>query len=414
MIAEIITIGDEILIGQVVDTNAAFIAGELNKIGIQVGKITSVSDNHEQIITSLRDASRHSGLVIMTGGLGPTNDDITKQALAEYFNAKLVLNADVLDHIKTLLSGRGREVNDRNIRQAELPDHCRVLHNASGTAQGMWFEKNNTIFVSLPGVPFEMKAIVTETMLPMIKEAFHLPPIQHYTVLTHGLAESAMAEKISSWEKNLSASVRLAYLPSPGILRLRLSVFDPDPADASHHLAKEVSRLKEIIGDYIFGINDETLEEITGRLLRQKGYTLSVAESCTGGKIASMITAVPGCSDYFTGSVTAYSNTSKCELLGVNPDSIKTYGAVSQFVAEEMARGARKRFGTDIALATTGIAGPSGGTAEKPIGTTWIAISTAASTRAEKFNFGEHRGRNIKKAAIEALFMLRETLIRST
>jgi len=412
MLAEIITIGDEILIGQVIDTNSAFLADELNKIGIRVGQITSIRDDRDCIINALNEASQRAGLVVITGGLGPTSDDITKQTLTEYFNAKLVLNAAVLEHIKSLLTARGVEVNDRNVSQAELPDQCRLLHNASGTAQGMWFEKNNTVFISLPGVPYEMKAIMTDYALPMIKVAFRLPPIQHYTILTHGLAESAMAVKIASWEQHLPPQVKLAYLPSPGILRLRLSAFNPVDNNGNALLAKEILKLESLIPEYIFGYNDDTLEAVTGNLLRQKKCHLSVAESCTGGKIASMITGVPGCSDYFLGSVTSYSNESKCKLLGVDPESIRIHGAVSQAVAEEMARGVRERFSAEISMAVTGIAGPAGGTSEKPVGTTWIAVSTADSTRAEKFNFGEHRGRNIHKAAIAALFMLRSELIR--
>jgi len=412
MLAEIITIGDEILIGQVIDTNSAFLADELNKIGIRVGQITSIRDDRDCIINALNEASQRAGLVVITGGLGPTSDDITKQTLTEYFNAKLVLNAAVLEHIKSLLTARGVEVNDRNVSQAELPDQCRLLHNASGTPQGMWFERNNTVFISLPGVPYEMKAIMTDYALPMIKVAFRLPPIQHYTILTHGLAESAMAVKIASWEQHLPPQVKLAYLPSPGILRLRLSAFNPVDNNGNALLAKEILKLESLIPEYIFGYNDDTLEAVTGNLLRQKKCHLSVAESCTGGKIASMITGVPGCSDYFLGSVTSYSNESKCKLLGVDPESIRIHGAVSQAVAEEMARGVRERFSAEISMAVTGIAGPAGGTSEKPVGTTWIAISTADSTRAEKFSFGEHRGRNIHKAAIAGLFMLRSELIR--
>ena len=412
MLAEIITIGDEILIGQVIDTNSAFLADELNKIGFRVGQITSIRDDRDCIINALNEASQRARLVVITGGLGPTSDDITKQTLTEYFSAKLVLNTAVLEHIKSLLTARGVEVNDHNVRQAELPDHCRLLHNASGTAQGMWFEKNNTVFISLPGVPYEMKAIMTDYAIPMIRETFRLPPIQHYTILTHGLAESAMAAKIASWEQHLPPPVKLAYLPSPGILRLRLSVFNPVDNDGNALLTKEISKLESLIQEYIFGYNDDTIEAVTGNLLRQKKRHLSVAESCTGGKIASMITGVPGCSDYFLGSVTTYSNESKCSLLGVDPESIRIHGAVSQAVVEEMAHGVRKRFSAEISIAVTGIAGPAGGTSEKPVGTTWIAVSTMDSTRTEKFSFGEHRGRNIHKAAIAALFMLRSELIR--
>ncbi|MBP1668246.1 MAG: damage-inducible protein CinA [Bacteroidetes bacterium] len=412
MLAEIITIGDEILIGQVVDTNSAFLAAELNKVGIRVGQITSISDQRNPILTALDEAAKRAGLVVITGGLGPTSDDITKQTLADYFHTKLALKKEVLDHIRNLLAARGVEVNDRNIRQAELPESCRLLHNASGTAQGMWFEKKGTVFISLPGVPYEMESIMKDYALPQIKEFFHLPPLRHITVLTHGLAESAMAMKIEPWEKALPASVRLAYLPSPGILRLRLSCFDPERKNGPELVTEELAKLRRLISEYIFGYDNDTIEEVTGRLLREKKRTLAVAESCTGGKIASLITSVPGCSDYFLGSVTAYSNTSKCAILGVNQASIQSHGAVSQAVVEEMARGARERFGADISIATTGIAGPSGGSVDKPVGTTWIAVATDHIVRSEKFILGEHRGRNISKAAVAALFMLRKELMR--
>jgi nicotinamide-nucleotide amidase len=412
MLAEIITIGEEILIGQVIDTNSAFIAGELNKIGVRVGQITSISDDREQIITTLGEASKRARLIIITGGLGPTSDDITKQTLTEYFNAKLVLNSSVLDHIQNLLTARGVEISERNIKQAELPDKCKLLHNAVGTAQGMWFEKDECIFISLPGVPFEMKAIITEYVIPGIRDRFKLPVIRHETILTHGMAESSLATKIEPWEKKLPVSVKLAYLPSPGILRLRLSATGTNPAKVSRQLEEEFASLKLLIGDQIFGYNNDTIEQVVGELLKQKNLSLSVAESCTGGKIAELVTAVPGCSEYFYGSVVAYSNESKCTLLGVKPDSIDSHGAVSKQVVEEMAQGVRSRFQTDISVATTGIAGPSGGTREKPLGTTWIAVSTAKSTVSSKFNFGEHRGRNIQKAAIAALFMLRMELLK--
>jgi len=414
MLAEIITIGDEILIGQVVDTNSAFLAAEMNKAGIRVGQITSVSDQRETILTALDDAVTRAGLVLITGGLGPTSDDITKQTLAEYFGTRLVLNRKVLEHINNLLKSRGVDVNERNIRQAELPESCRLLHNASGTAQGMWFEKDGKVFISLPGVPFEMESIMKDYAIPGIKEFFQLPPLHHLTILTHGLAESVMAVKIESWENALPSSVRLAYLPSPGILRLRLSCYDPELSNGKELLTEEAAKLQLLISEYIFGYDNDTIEEVTGKLLREKKRTLAVAESCTGGKIASLITSVPGCSDYFLGSVTAYSNESKCKMLGVDPASIQAHGAVSRTVVEAMAHGAQIRFGADISVATSGIAGPSGGSREKPVGTTWIAVATEQTMRSEKFNLGEHRGRNIQKATVAALFMLHRELMLLT
>jgi nicotinamide-nucleotide amidase len=411
MLAEIITIGDEILIGQVVDTNSAFLARELNKIGIRVGQITSTGDSRKQIIEALDDASRRANIVLITGGLGPTSDDITRQTLAEYFDTVLEMHHDVLDHIKTLLSSRGIEVNDRNVRQAELPRNCRLLHNTLGTAQGMWFEKNKVVFIFMPGVPFEMEAIMRDHGIPMLRDAFSLSPVQHLTILTHGLPESTMAARIESWEKALPTYIKLAYLPSPGILRLRMSYYEQDLKGGREILSRELSGLKNFISDYIFGYDDDTLEVLVGNLLRKKKLTLTIAESCTGGKIASMITSVAGCSEYFSGSVISYSNDSKCNLLGVKTASIKDHGAVSKAVVEEMAVGVRERFGADMSVATSGIAGPSGGTQEKPVGTTWIAVSSKASTISEKFTFGNQRDINIQRAAIEALFMLRKELL---
>jgi nicotinamide-nucleotide amidase len=411
MHAEIITIGEEILIGQVIDTNSAFLAEELNKIGIKIAQITSISDDWNHIHAALNAAFERSSLILTTGGLGPTSDDITKHALAAYFNNPLVRNDAVLDHIRLLLASRGVEMNERNIRQADLPYPCRLLHNAAGTAQGMMFEKDEKVLIALPGVPFEMKAIMTDYALPILRSKFNLPPISHLTLLTHGLAESAMAARIESWERSLPAEIRLAYLPSPGLLRLRLSASGRDTEMLDRLLLNESEKLKMLIGEYVFGYNDDTIEQIVGELLREKGYTLAIAESCTGGKIASMITSVSGSSDYFCGSITAYSNKSKCDLLNVKSGSLTDYGAVSEVVAKEMAVGVRQRFGAEISVATTGIAGPTGGTIEKPVGTVWIGISTEKGVKAERFSFGEHRGRNIQKAAVAALFLVRKELL---
>jgi nicotinamide-nucleotide amidase len=410
--AEIITIGDEILIGQVVDTNSAYLATELNLLGISVIQITSVPDKADRIIKALDEAKTRARLVILTGGIGPTSDDITKQTLAKYFDSDLVENPAVLEQIQALLHTRGLTINERNKKQAELPDNCEILHNSAGTAQGMWFSQDSVIFVSLPGVPYEMKAIYSEELEPRLKERFKLPAIHHVTVLTHGVPESQMAGLIKDWEDSLPSDMKLAYLPSPGLLRLRISgQTTGNPEILKSRMDNEVEKLNEIIGTYIFGYNNDKLEEIVGKLLKDKKLTLSVAESCTGGMISGLITSVPGSSVYYKGGVVAYSNEIKIKFLDVSPYTLMMNGAVSQAIVEQMASGALQRFESDLAVAVTGIAGPTGGTAEKPVGTTWIAVASKKRIISSVYNFGEERGRNIQKAAIAALFMLRREII---
>src|SRR5512133_2690018 len=412
MNAEIITIGDELLIGQVIDTNSAFLASELNQIGISVIQITSVPDIKINILIALEAASQRAEIIIITGGLGPTSDDITKPALAEYFGSKLVINPHAVDSIRLLLESRGVLLNERNLKQAELPDNCEVLHNSAGTAQGMWFNQNGKVYVSLPGVPYEMKAIWEEELKSKLSERFPLPAIQHITLLTHGVPESVMADNIRDWETALPSNMKLAYLPSPGILRLRITgKTEGSASELKTQLEQEADKLKTIIGKPVFGMNDEKLEIIIGNLLKDKKLTICAAESCTGGTISAMITSVPGSSDYFKGGIVTYSNEAKTSELSVSPYSIIMNGAVSQQVVEQMADGARKKFNTDYAVAVSGIAGPSGGTEQKPVGTTWIAVATPKTIVANVYNFGEERGRNIQKAAIAALFMLREEIM---
>ena len=411
MNAEIITIGDEILIGQVIDTNSAYLAVELNKLGISLVQITSIPDQSDAIIQSLNAAKSRAQLVITTGGLGPTSDDITKQTLAAYFGAKLVERPDVVEHIRTLLGSRGVNMNERNRRQAELPDNCRLLYNSAGTAQGMWFDKDGCIFIALPGVPFEMKAIFHEQLESNLRITFQLPAIHHITVLTHGVPESEMAGRIQPWEEQLPSGIKLAYLPSPGLLRLRLTGRTTGPHDELvRQMQAEVHKLEAIIGKEIYGYNNDTLELVVGNLLLGKNMTMSVAESCTGGVISSMVTSVPGSSAYYKGGIIAYSNDVKASELNVSPYTIMMNGAVSQPVVEQMAEGARTRLNTDFSVAVSGVAGPSGGTSEKPVGTTWIAVSSKKRVVSHLYNFGEDRGRNMQKAAIAALFMLRNEI----
>jgi nicotinamide-nucleotide amidase len=409
--AEIITIGDEILIGQVVDTNSAFLATELNKLGISVIQISSVPDIRENIIKALDDAKGRAGLVITTGGLGPTSDDITKPVLAEYFKTRLVENPAVVEHIRSLMTLRGGVMNERGRKQAELPEHCELLHNPVGSAQGMWFIRDNIHFISLPGVPYEMKAIFSEEMAHRLKERFALPHIHHITLLTHGVPESVMADMIHDWETNLPCELKLAYLPSPGLLRLRITGKSDDPGeDLIATMEEERNKLEEIIGRHIYGYNEENLEEIVGAMLKEHGFTLSLAESCTGGAISKLITSVPGSSAYYKGGIVAYSNEIKTGELNVSPYTLMVNGAVSQAVVEQMAEGIRSRYNTVFSVAVSGVAGPTGGTAEKPVGTTWIAVASKKRIISAVHNFGEDRGRNIQKASIAALFMLRNEI----
>ena len=409
MKASIITIGDEILIGQIVDTNSAWIAEEFNNFGIDVYRIISVSDNKDDIIKVLNENLQLVDIIIFTGGLGPTNDDITKKVLNEYFGGKLVFHEQTLDHINTLFKLRGIKVNELNKSQALLPDNCTVLPNVHGTAPGMWFEKDNKIVVSLPGVPYEMKTIILEHVIPALKLRFDLPVILHKTVLTQGIAESILAEKLNNWEKDLQ-NIKVAYLPSPGKVRIRLTVQGNDKNNLKQMIDKNILLLNNIIGEYIYGYDDDTLENIIGKLLIREGKTLSTAESCTGGAVASIITSVSGSSKYFKGSVVAYDNMLKINTLNVKGEDILNFGAVSEQVVSQMANGVMDLFNTDYAIATSGIAGPTGGTPEKPVGTVWIAVCSKEKTITKKFMFGDHRGRNITRSVLSSLNMLRKLI----
>ncbi|HNX44076.1 MAG TPA: competence/damage-inducible protein A [Bacteroidales bacterium] len=413
MTAEIITIGDELLIGQVVDTNSAWMAEKLNEFGILVRQITSISDDREHILNTLREASQRAEVILITGGLGPTKDDITKTTLCEYFGSTMVFSETAYEDVRHLFRSRGLPVTGLNRGQAMVPECCTVIPNHNGTAPGMWFEKNSVIYVSMPGVPFEMKALMTGEILPRL-ESKSENAIMHRTLLTEGIGESFLADRIESWENQLPSHIKLAYLPQPGIVRLRLSARGTDKKKLGDELQKAVDGLLPLAGEFIFGEGDDTLEEVVGKLLREKGCTLATAESCTGGYIAHLITSIAGSSDYFKGSVVAYANEIKEKLLGVKPRTLAQHGAVSSETVKEMAEGARERFTVDYAIATSGVAGPSGGTPEKPVGTTWIAVASPLGTVTRKFILGEHRGRNIQRAAISALSMLRKIMIEQS
>ncbi len=411
MTADIITIGDEILIGQIIDSNSAWIAQQLEQNGFKIRQITSVSDQKQHIIKILDAASKESDLIIITGGLGPTDDDITKQTLAEYFDTELITNQEILKKLEAFVAAKGLTMNKRNRKQAELPKSCTLLPNDNGTAGGMWFERKSKVFISMPGVPFEMKAMFTNYALPKLTAHFKTPQIIHKTVLTFGIPESNLAGILEDWETNLNEKIKLAYLPSPERLRLRLSMVCDTVEKAEAILTAEIEKLKALIGKAIFGYGDLFLQDVIGDILKANKATLATAESCTGGNISRLITSVPGSSAYFKGAVTAYSNEIKERVLGVKSETLMTHGAVSQETVKEMAQGLLKLFQTDYAIAVSGIAGPGGATKDKPVGTTWIAVADKDKIIAKRYVFGQNRTVNIRRASSKAIDMLRKFIL---
>lgn len=411
MKAEIITIGDELLIGQTIDTNSAWIGAEMSRLGFRIVQMTSISDNKDEIISTLTGKTGKSDVIIITGGLGPTSDDITKQTLCQFFGTRLVFNEEVFRGIEQMMQRRNWPMNMSNRKQAEVPESCRVLTNDVGTAPGMWFEKEGTIFISMPGVPHEMKHIMREHVIPELQRRFRSQTIIHSNIMTYGTSESRLAEKLTGFEKELPLFIKLAYLPSFGVIKLRLTATGDNGHQLSEAIEDQVKKLYVIIPEYIYGENEESLEMATGRLLAERGASLSVAESCTGGEISHLITTVPGSSVYFRGSVIAYANSVKTQLLGVPPDIIAINGAVSKETVELMAAGVRKLFNTDFAVASTGIAGPDGGTTEKPVGIVWIAVADSGRVISEKFIYGNDRVINIRRFSFAALNMLRKQII---
>jgi nicotinamide-nucleotide amidase len=412
MKAEIITIGDELLIGQVVDTNSAYIATKLNEAGIYVHQITSVSDNKEHIIEALGNAAQKADIILITGGLGPTNDDITKLTLCEYFKVGLRFDEEAYKDVEHMFKVRGREVTEVNRKQAELPENCVALRNKNGTAPGMWFDVNGKIYISMPGVPYEMKALMEDEVIPKLQNQFTLPVIVHRNVLTIGIGESFLAEKIAAWEASLANDkIKLAYLPSIGMVRLRLSTTGEDRNLLEKNVQRKINELQSLVGEFIFGYETDTLQEIVGKVLKERKQTIATAESCTGGYISHLITSIAGSSDYYVGSVITYSYEIKTLELNINADLLNTKGAVSQEVVEQMASEVRRKFKTDYSIAVSGIAGPSGGTPEKPVGTVWIAIATPQRVFSKRFQFANNRLRNIQMTANAALNLLRKDLL---
>jgi nicotinamide-nucleotide amidase len=414
MKATIVTIGDEILIGQIVDTNSAFIAKSLDRIGVEISEIISISDSKDHILETFSKLQNTVDLVIITGGLGPTKDDVTKKTFCDYFEDTLVIDEAVLVHVTQLIEGYfKRKITQINIDQALVPSKCTVFHNQVGTAPGMWMKKGNTVFVSLPGVPFEMQYLMENEVVPKVIKEYKRPYIIHKTILTYGQGESLVAERIEQWEDSLPDFLKLAYLPSPGKLRLRLSARGTDKVKLEKVIEEYVGSLDAIIHDIIVGFEeDETIEVVLGRLLAKQNKTLSTAESCTGGKIAQTLTAVPGASKYFKGSVVSYDTAVKIEVLGLSESLIEEHTVVSAAVASAMALNVKRIMKTDYAIATTGNAGPTKEEGKAEVGTVFIALATPNGVIVEEFNFGQPREKVIDRAVVKSLEILQKEILK--
>jgi len=410
MLAEIITIGDEILIGQIVDTNSAWMAGELNNIGIRVKQISSVSDDRLHILTALAEAGSRADIILVTGGLGPTKDDITKKTIAEYFNVKLVENKAALDNVIAIFARYNRPLLEVNRLQAQVPENCDVILNKNGTAPGMWFNEGSKIYISMPGVPHEMMYMMEEDVLPRLKSSLKLPVIIHKTILTVGEGESFLAERIADIEDSLPSYIKLAYLPKLGQVRLRLSAYGEDEAFLREKVNEFATKIVERVANVVAAEEDIPIEKAILNFMTEKGLTLSLAESCTGGYISHLITQHAGSSKVFLGGIVSYSNGLKESVLGVKNETLEQFGAVSRETVTEMAEGALLNFKSGYALAVTGIAGPDGGTPDKPVGTIWIAVATVNKIVAKKLTFGNKRRQNIERSAIAGLNMLNTLL----
>jgi nicotinamide-nucleotide amidase len=412
MNAEIITIGDELLIGQVIDTNSAWLGQQLSGLGIKLCYKSSISDNKVAILNALKDAELRSDIIILTGGLGPTKDDITKVTICEYFNTSLVQNDKVLEWVQSIFRFRKMPMLDVNNMQALVPANCEILWNKNGTAPGMWFDVNDKIFISLPGVPFEMKTIFEEEAVPKINSKFKLPSIFHRTLQTVSIGESFLAKKIEDIENSLPSYIKLAYLPSVGAVRLRFSAYGEDKISLEKEVEEYVKQVYEKISDHIYGEGDASLTQTLGNLLKERKQTISTAESCTGGYIAHQLTSVPGSSSYFMGSIVCYANKIKAQELGVSEDILRNNGAVSEECVMQMAQAVRLKMNTTFGISCSGIAGPDGGTNDKPLGTVWIAIASEKETLAQVFNFGDNRERTIHRTGLMAMDMLRKKILK--
>ncbi|WP_080240246.1 competence/damage-inducible protein A [Spirosoma rigui] len=409
--AEVITIGDEILFGQITDTNTQWIGTELTNIGMRVTRKSSIGDQADAILQILNEAHQRADVIILTGGLGPTKDDITKKTLCTYFGVGMVRNETALALVTSFFEKRGREMTDLNRGQADLPANAEYIQNDWGTAPGMWFNHQGRVYISLPGVPFEMKHLMTNRMLPKLRETFALPIIRHKMIRTIGVGESFLAERIEGWEDALPSHIKLAYLPHFGQVRLRLTATGTDDALIDRELAEQVAKVMPLIEKNVYGYDNDELETVVGQLLAGNGLTLGIAESCTGGYVSAQITKVPGSSAYFKGSIVSYSNDVKVSQLGVKADALAQHGAVSEETIRQMAEGVRRALGTTFGIATSGIAGPDGGTPDKPVGTVWIACAGEQRTVTRLLKLGQYRDQNIQLTATYVLNMLREELI---
>lgn len=411
--AEVLTIGDEILFGQITDTNTQWIGTELTNIGIRPVRKTSVGDNAEEILAVLGEAVARVDVLIITGGLGPTKDDITKHALCEFFGTELEINESALALITDFFTRRGRAMTELNRQQAALPQNCFYLQNDWGTAPGMWFEQAGKVVISLPGVPFEMKSLMTQRVLPRLLAFFKPPLIKHKIIRTIGIGESTLAETIEVWEDSLPPHIKLAYLPHFGQVRLRLTATGDDDEQLASELAYETERVMPLVEKWVYGYDNDELETITGKLLMAEHATVSTAESCTGGFVAHKITSIPGSSRYFTGSVVAYDNDVKMNTLGVSMDDLLEHGAVSEQAVKAMAEGVRRLMHTTYGIATSGVAGPDGGSPEKPVGTIWIACASPTETTARHLTLTKHRSVNIELTATYVLDLLRKSILKN-
>ena len=405
--AEVITIGDELLYGQTVDTNTQWMGQELNRIGVKIIRKTSIGDRKEDIVSALDEATSRADIVLITGGLGPTKDDITKTTLAEYFDTPITLRPQALADLKALFAERNFPLTALNEQQAALPERCIMVPNTMGTAPGMWFEDDGKVYVSMPGVPYEMKTMMTRTVLPRLQETFALPVIVHQMIQTVGIGESWLSEKIADWETALPKHIKLAYLPSFGKVKLRLTAVGDNMLDLERDVAEQAKQVEPLIKKYVFGYGDISLEEAIGRDLVEAGKTLALAESCTGGFVAHAVTSVPGSSRYFRGGLIPYDNALKIDPLGVREETLRQHGAVSEETVREMAENVRKLLRSDVGLATSGIAGPGGGTPDKPVGTIWIALADASTTVAKKLTLSKDRSVNVRRTSVAVLNLLR-------
>ena len=409
--ASIITIGDELLIGQVIDTNSAWMAQELNKSGIRVVRRVAAGDVADEIWTALDEEQKHADIILITGGLGPTADDITKPLLCKYFGGKMIVNEEARQNVLDIFTKLNRPIIERNLLQAEVPDVCKVILNKRGTAPGMWFTKNDKVFVSMPGVPHEMKGMMEDDVIPMLQKQFKFPNIMHRTLLTAAVGESFLAELIKDFEEALPKHIRLAYLPNYGMVRLRLSTTGFDKAKTETEVQQLFETLQSLVKDYMVTNEDEALEKVVGKLLIAKGKTMCTAESCTGGYIAHLLTSIPGSSKFFDAGVVSYSYQAKEDLLQVEHSTLETKGAVSEEIVIQMAKGALKNMRSDYVIAVSGIMGPDGGMPDKPVGTVWVAVGDKEKIEAQKLYFRFDRQRNIQLTATNALNLLRKFIL---